>query len=199
MLAAIERQILRTRLEKFEGKVNHMYLDSKGYVTVGVGHLINSVEAQNLTFKTATTNLPASATDIKADYDAVKKQPANRLASSYKKFTKLILLDSEIDNLTNKHIASFEKELKYIYSDFDTFPSEVKLALFDLIFNLGMTKLKDQWPLFNTAINVKDWQKAADNSNRTTPISAERNNYVKNLLEKAAKTAQPSQLKHVKP
>jgi GH24 family phage-related lysozyme (muramidase) len=198
MLTATEKQILRTGLEKYEGKVNHMYLDSKGYVTVGVGHLINSVEAQKLAFKTAK-NLPASAPDIKADYDAVKKQPANRLASFYKKYTKLILLNSEIDKLTNKHIDSFEKELRLIYSGFDAFPSEVKLALFDLIFNLGMTNLKGQWPMFNTAIKVKDWQKAADNSNRTTPISAERNKYVKDLLEKAAKTAQSGQPKNLKP
>ncbi len=87
MLAAREKQILRTKLEKYEGKVNHMYKDSKGYITVGVGHLINSVaDAQKLAFKTAK-NLPASSTEIKMDYEAVKKQPANRLASFYEKHT----------------------------------------------------------------------------------------------------------------
>ena len=30
---------------KYEGNVPHMYLDTKGYVTVGVGHLLNDVEA----------------------------------------------------------------------------------------------------------------------------------------------------------
>ncbi|MCL7420497.1 MAG: pesticin C-terminus-like muramidase [Methylobacter sp.] len=190
MLTATEKQILRTKLEKYEGKVNYMYLDSKGYVTVGVGHLINSVaDAQKLAFITPKS-LPASATDIKADYDTVKKQPANRLASFYKKHAKLTLPNAEVDKLTNKHIDSFEKELRLIYSGFDAFPSEVKLALFDLIFNLGMPNLKNKWPMFNAAIKAKDWQKAAYNSSRTAPISAERNKYVKDLLEKAAKTAQ---------
>lgn len=187
MTTPTEKQTLRAKLEKYEGNVPHMYLDSKGFVTVGVGHLISSVAAaQKLAFKTEK-NLPASAADIKLDYEAVKKQPANRVASFYKKHTKLILPSVEIDKLTNKHIESFESELKRIYIGFDTFPSEVKLALFDLIFNLGMTNLNNRWPTFNAAIKAKDWQKAADNSNRAAPISAERNKYVKDLLEKAAK------------
>ena len=189
MLTAAEKQMLRAKMEKYEGKINHMYLDSKGYVTVGVGHLINHLAAaQKLSFKTAK-NLPASAADIKIDYDAVKKQPANRLASFYKQYTKLTLSNTELDKLTNQHIDSFEKELKLIYGGFDTFPAEVKLALFDLIFNLGMPNLKNTWPKFNTAIKAKDWQKAADNSSRAAPVSAERNKYVKDLLEKAAQSS----------
>jgi GH24 family phage-related lysozyme (muramidase) len=189
MATESEKKTLRTKLEKYEGKVNHMYLDSKGLVTVGVGHLLSAVsEAQKLGFKKAN-NLNASAAEIKKDYEAVKKQPANRLASFYKKHTTLTLPDTEINKLTNKHIESFEKELKKIYSDFASYPSEVRLALFDLIFNLGMPNLKNKWPTFNAAIKAKDWQKAADNSKRAAPISAERNNYVKSLLEKAAQAA----------
>ncbi|MBR0565095.1 hypothetical protein J5J83_03060 [Azoarcus sp. L1K30] len=187
MLTATEKQDLRIRLEKYEGKISHMYLDSNGFVTVGVGHLVSSLaEAQSLPFKTEKS-MPASAADIKSDYESVKKQPSNRLSSYYKSHTKLVLQDAEIDSLTNQHIDSFEKELKLIYNGFDTMPSEVKLALLDLIFNIGMQKLKNNWPTFNAAIKAKDWQKAADNSSRTSPISAERNKYVKDLLEKAAK------------
>lgn len=199
MLTATEKQTLRIRLEKYEGKVSHMYLDSNGYVTVGVGHLLSSVaEAQKLAFKTGKS-MPASATDIKSDYESVKKQASNRLSSFYKNHTKLFLPDTEIDKLTNQHIDSFEKELKLIYSGFDTLPAEVKLALLDLIFNVGMTKLKNNWPTFNAAIKAKDWQKAADNSSRTSPISAERNNYVKDLLEKAARAAKVTQAKTSQP
>ncbi|ROQ17966.1 MULTISPECIES: glycoside hydrolase family protein [Marinimicrobium] len=178
-----EKAILRKNLEKYEGKVSHMYLDSKGFVTVGIGHLLSTVaSAQLLAFKNSK-NLPATQEEIKADYDSVKKQPANRLASMYKKHTKLRLPDAEIDKLTNKHIQSFESELKRIYSDFDSFPSKARLALFDLIFNLGMTELNNNWPNFNAAVKAKDWQKAADNSSRKSPISDARNKYVKDLLE----------------
>lgn len=187
MITESEKKTLRANLEKYEGKISHMYLDSNGYVIVGIGHLLNTlVSAQALAFKNSK-NLLATKDEIKVDYETVKKQTSNLLASIYKKHTKLTLPNVEIDKLTNKHIESFEKELKRIYSDFDSYPTDARLALFDIIFNVGMTNLNNKWPTFNAAVKAKDWQKAADNSNRKSPISAARNKYVKDLLEKCVK------------
>jgi len=189
MASAVEKTKLRAKMEKYEGKVSHIYLDSKGVVTVGVGHLLKDLAtAQKLSFK-KSNNMPASKSEIKADYDAVKKQSKNRLASFYKKHVVLKLLDVDMNALTNKHIDSFEGELKKIFTDFSTYPTEVKFALFDIIFNVGMTDLNNKWPSFKTAIKAKDWSKAAKESNRKSPISAERNKYVKDLLDKAAANA----------
>jgi GH24 family phage-related lysozyme (muramidase) len=186
---SLEKAALRAKMEKYEGKINHMYLDSKGFVTVGVGHLLKNLSiAQKLNFK-KNNNMPASMEEIKADYEAVKKQPKNRLASFYKAHTKLKLSELDINTLTNKHIDNFEAELKRIFSDFSTYPSEVKLALFDIIFNVGMTDLNNKWPNFKKAVKAKDWANAAKESNRKSPISAERNKYVKDLFEKAAANA----------
>ncbi|MCE9688131.1 hypothetical protein LZP73_18300 [Shewanella sp. AS16] len=163
-----------------------MYLDSKGLVTVGVGHLLkDSASAQMLNFKTCT-NLPASKDEVRADYEAVKKQPANRLVAFYKQQVKLKLADADINSLTDKHIDSFEGELRRIFPDFPTYPAEVKLALFDIIFNVGMTDLNNMWPGLKQAVKTKDWTTAAKESNRKSPISFERNEYVKDLFEKAA-------------
>ena len=167
-----------------------MYLDTKGLVTVGVGYLLATVvEAQKLPFIVDKTGKKATPVEIKDDYFNVKKQAKGFLASYYKRFTKLKLTDIEIDKLTNKRIDDFYKELKLIYPDFDKYPSEVKLALFDLIYNLGMTELKNNWPNFNKHIKAKDWKAAAGESSRKPPISPARNKYVKDLLEKAAKKA----------
>ncbi len=186
MVSATEKTTLRAKMEKYEGKISHMYLDSKGFVTVGVGHLLKDLAStQKLNFK-KSDNLPASKDEIKADYEAVKKQPKNRLASFYKKSVKLKLLDVDINTLTNQHIDSFEVELKKIFSDFSTYPNEVRLALFDIIFNVGMTDLNNKWPSFKKAVKAKDWTTAAKESNRKAPISTERNKYVKDLFEKAA-------------
>lgn len=188
MTTETEKATLRKELEKYEGRQSHMYLDSKGYVTVGVGHLLRTVvDAQKLAFKNGYK--PATKAEIKTDYEMVKKQLPNRLASYYKRYTKLTLPNIEIDKLTNQHIQVFAKELKQIYSGFDMFPSPVRLALFDMIFNLGMTKLKNNWPKFNRAIKAGDWQAAASESKRKPPVSDSRNKYVKDLLEKAAKNA----------
>ena len=101
MTSATEKATLRSKIEKYEGKINHMYLDSNGFVTVGVGHLIKDLaSAQKLSFKKGN-NVSASKDEIKADYEAVKKQPKNRLASFYKKYVKLKLSDLDINTLTN--------------------------------------------------------------------------------------------------
>lgn len=185
MVTTAERATLKLKLEKYEGKVNHMYLDSKGYVTVGVGHLVKDLaSAQKLNFK-KDNGLPATKDDIKSDFESVKKQVKNRIFSYYKRFVKLKILDAEIDALTNKHIDSFEKELTVIFPSFSTYPTEVRLALFDIIFNVGMTDLNIKWPNFKKAIKLQNWEVAANESNRKPPISAERNQYVKKLLLKA--------------
>jgi len=64
--SAAEKATLRAKMEKYEGKVSHMYLDSKGLVTVG--HLLKDLaSAQKLNFK-KSNNMPASKGEIKADY-----------------------------------------------------------------------------------------------------------------------------------
>ncbi|MBI1422093.1 MAG: hypothetical protein GC149_01420 [Gammaproteobacteria bacterium] len=192
MLSASEMQTLRTKLEEYEGNIPHMYLDAKGLVTVGIGYLLaNAVEAQKLPFVNNTTGKAATAAEIKTDYDNVKKQSKGFLAGFYKKFTKLKLTPNEIDLLTNKTINQFYGELKTVYPDYDSYPGEVKLALFDMIYNLGMSGLSNNWPNFNKYIKAKDWKNAAAESKRKPPVSPDRNKYVKDLLEQAAKLTTP--------
>jgi len=50
-----------------------------------------------------------------------------------------------------------------------------------------MTKLRTRWPKFNKWIKAENWQKAASESHRKKPVPAQRNQYVKSLLEQAAK------------
>ncbi|MFL0809743.1 MAG: hypothetical protein K6L76_04955 [Agarilytica sp.] len=193
MATTQEKKILRTALEKYEGKIEHMYLDTKGYVTVGVGHLLKDVAAaQKLNLIQQKGGKKATAADIKADYDAVKKQPMGLFAALYKQHTKLKLSAADIDALTDKHIDSFEKELNIIYgvSEFTAFPSEVRLALFDMIFNLGMPKLRNGFPTMNKHIKAKDWAAAAGESSRKG-IAKARNQYVEDLFLKAAKAKTP--------
>ena len=187
-MLASERQTLLKKLAEFEDTIPHMYLDSEGHVTVGMGHLLNTVAAaQKLPFMDGKTKKKATAEEIKVDFEAVAKQPKGKHASLYKAHTKLILTQSEIDALTESHIDNFHGELKRMYFAFDHLPKEVRLALLDMIFNLGMTRLI-QYLKLNRAIKAKDWQKAANESNRLQ-VQAPRNRYIKDLFEKAAKNA----------
>ncbi len=189
MLTATEKRNLRKKLEAYEGKIEHMYKDTKGFITVGIGHLLKDLAAaQAIDFIHQSTDKKATKDEIKIDFESVKKSPAKLHASHYKKYTILELTSLTIDNLTDKHIDTFERELKRLYgaAEFRSFPSEVKLALFDMIFNLGMTRLRQRFPKFNKSIKAKDWNEAAKESNRPN-VGLARNKYVKDLLSKSAK------------
>lgn len=188
MLTDNEITTLRTNIERYEGKVPHMYLDSRGFVTVGVGHLLSEAEdAVKLPFQTIEGQ-SASNDAIMAEFYKVQQQEGNRIARYYKQFTQLVLSNDAMNALTDKHIDSFYGELKVIYEDFDSFPSDVKLALFDLIFNLGMTALRKRWPKMNACIAAKDWEGAAENCRRRG-IADARNEYVKSLFLQGGDTA----------
>ncbi len=101
--------------------------------------------------------------------------------------------DADINVQRDKHILSFYKELTGYYTTanrfvkaFDSMPVEVQKALFDMAFNLGITKLKNQYVKFNGFIKLEKWDEAAKQSNRVG-ISPVRNKYVFDLLKAANK------------
>lgn len=199
--ATVKQEVIK-KLEEYEGRVNHLYLDSKGKVTVGVGHLIASkagmATVQLYTLKNGVAAGLATAKEKDTEYDNVSKQKKGYVASWYKQHTKLIMKDTDINAQRDKHIANFYQELTNIYQkskgytdDFDNLSKDVQKALFDMIFNLGASKIVHVFKEFNKAVKAGDWEKAAKESKRTG-VKAARNEYVKNLLESAAKaTSKP--------
>lgn len=180
------------KLEEYEGRYDHMYLDTKSKVTIGVGHLIATKSAvSSITMYTVKDNLPSTLASLKQkqeEYDNIAKQKKNYKASWYKKHTKLVMKKTDIDKQRDKHIDTFYKELTNVYkktngyaSDFDGMPENVQKALFDMIFNLGQTKLKNTFTKFNDAVKKEKWADAAKESNRPDVNSA-RNTYVKGLF-----------------
>jgi len=182
------------KLKEFEGVFSYMYVDTTGNVTVGVGKLLaNAAAAQKLAFvrRADPTAKPpvvagsASADEIKADFDRVDQQPAGKLANFYKQFTKLDLPDKVIDSLLNDHVVEFRASLRNSFPDYDSYPSEACAALFDMAFNLGLTKLTSGFPRFCRAVKEKSWAAAAKESRRNG-IGDSRNDWAKAQFEQAA-------------
>jgi GH24 family phage-related lysozyme (muramidase) len=174
-----------SKLKQFEGSIPWMYLDSVGLVTVAVGLMLpNSTSASYLAFQNPATGQPSSQQEIFNDYDRVKSMSANHSADYYHLSISPMLAESEIDRLLSAKVNSFEVSLRRIYQDYDTYPDPIKIALIDMIYNLGPNKLQSQYIKFNAAIKSHDWKMAAMQSHRNGP-SAERNDYIKNLLMEA--------------
>jgi GH24 family phage-related lysozyme (muramidase) len=182
-------------IKVFEGIVRHMYRDSKGLVTVGIGFLIENKfthaitdEGKKMPFVVANTAQPAGESQILADFDTVIKQPYINSrgkpfpAAHFKKgVTKLEVELSEnyINDRFNELVASFWNELQVEYPLFNTYPMPVQFALLDMIFNLGRGKewkekksgkIKSngihKYQDLRRALNVPDWKKAGDSCHR---------------------------------
>jgi len=177
---------LKQNMKKYEGNIPHMYLDTKGKVTMGVGHLLKDVDAaKKVPFIIRDTGTSATPQQIEDEFKLIKSKPyGSQAASFYKPFTKLEATEAVRETQVEDHIRVFESELKRIYgaSEFASYPDNVKLALFDMIFNLGMPELKNGFPKFNKHMKARDFKKAAIESNRVD-VSAERNSYVRNLFQ----------------
>ncbi len=188
------RIILQKNLAIYEGYINYLYLDTKGNVTVGVGHLIpnkNSVSGIIL-YKVQNKLLTQLATlqEKIAEYSKIAKLPWGKryTAESFESHSNLRMKNSNINVLLDKNIDKFYMDLKNIYKkdkgflhDFDDFDSNVQLALFDMIFNLGATKLVNGFPKFNRAIKSNNFKKAAKESHRLD-VDHFRNQYISDLF-----------------
>lgn len=181
--------------------MRHLYLDTEGNVTVGVGHMIpNAASMADVSLYRTGELAPADSVEKRDEYIAIKNQPYGRdyPAHYYQTTAALFMRDDDISAQRDRHIQTFYWELKSYYttangfpSELDDMPEEVQLALFDMVFNLGITKLRNQYILFNNALKAERWKDAAAQSNRLG-IQPTRNQYVRTLLMAAAANKQPS-------
>lgn len=174
-------------LKQHEGSVSYMYLDTNGFVTVGVGNLLSSAaEAKGLAFVNRKTGGKATEEEIQKDYDNVKKQQSGKLYTYYKQFTELDLPSEKINDLLTRKIKNFENSLRSNFPKWDSYSEDSQIALLDMIFNLGPHGLTTKFPTLKKAIENEDWSTAAKECNRPD-VNLERNTKIKGLFESAAK------------
>jgi len=158
-----------------EGSVPHMYLDTKGYVTVGVGFMLPSPEAAaKLGFE------PRSVSAIAADWRAVKAAPAGKVAKWYRPLTHCVLPESALRKEFDLRVNDMLRILSGGYK-LDQYPVQAQLGILDMMYNLGPVSLMRGWPSFKAACNSQDWLKAAANCSRKG-VSTARNEETKALF-----------------
>jgi GH24 family phage-related lysozyme (muramidase) len=84
----------------FEGVVPHMYLNTNGNVTVGVGHLLSDANAATtLPFVKTSDGTAASGAEIAMEFQRIEGLAPGHVASYYNPFTRLRLNQPDIDAL----------------------------------------------------------------------------------------------------
>jgi GH24 family phage-related lysozyme (muramidase) len=165
------------KLKEFEGCVPWMYRDTVGKVTVGVGLMLPDAKAaQALPFVLGAR--VATPEEIAAEYARVDAMALGRASSFYKVPTSLELTQQTIDAKLSSVLAGFETDLRTEFPHYDALPNCIKMALLDMIYNLGPAGLFKGFPHLIAAIQSGAWAQAAEHCMRHGP-SAARNNWTR--------------------
>jgi len=185
MATYIEQSL--AKLKEFEGCVPWMYRDTVGKVTVGVGLMLPDANAAAaLPFLSGTR--PATPEEIAAEYVRVDALTMARASSFYKIPTSLELTQQTIDAKLTAVLQGFETDLRAHLPHYDTLPDPVKLALLDMIYNLGPAGLFNGFPHLIAAVESGSWAEAAARCLRRGPSPA-RNNWTREQFLSAVVTA----------
>lgn len=183
----MNREQLKQDIRSHEGVINHLYLDTRGNATIGVGQLVpDAAFARTLPLVHRQGGQPASADEIDADYARVMAEPPARVASSYRSATRLVLPDEAIDQLLDQRVDEFMDGLGRQLPGFEQFPEGAQQALLDMAFNLGLGGLTRKFPKLMRAAKNQDWQTCAAECSRRG-IGDTRNAATRALFDGACK------------
>lgn len=164
-----------------EGVTSWPYPDVLGYVTTGMGNLIDGGQ------KNDTYTLPwqhkapgdpdsaafgpygpytggaASRDEIDAAWNAVKANPGRGSGYAYQNMTDLRIDDAAISNLVAKKLSANESVLRGYFPMYDSLGADAQTALHAMAWAMG-PDFPQKFPTFRAAVNARDFQTAADES-----------------------------------
>lgn len=181
-----ELEVIKRTFVGSEGRIEHMYLDKKGYVTVGVGFMIPTQEAALSYPFLNEDGEPASDEQKMAEWRTIAAMEKNHVASWYEDSTELWITNEFMNEKLDSLIDESFVDLKKVFPDLGVYPSPARVALQDMMYNLGLTKFKKFTNLI-AAVKKLDWVLAASESHRLD-IPDDRNDAVRDLLLKAAES-----------
>ncbi|EJN36322.1 hypothetical protein [Pseudomonas sp. GM80] len=183
-----ELESMLPALKNHEGEKDFMYVDSEGNVTTGVGFLLrNEDAAAGYPFVDLDDN-PATEEQKRAEWRLISSKydkDIKHTADWYEDFTELYLQGDFIDSKLQSLVVSDFSGLSRVFPGFGEFPSAARIAIHDMYYNLGASKLQQKFPSLMAAIARRDWSTAAVESHRTK-IGEDRNDYVRDLFLVAA-------------
>jgi len=172
-----------------ENFVPHMYRDTNGNVTVGIGELLRTPdEAKRLTFTRRGTNIKASTQEIELDFNNVKNAPVSNksVAPVYQRFTKLEFSEPRAEARALVRMRQFLNSLRGTYfPEFDSYTVLVKMGLLDLAYNAGASRARNNYKQFAAAMDRRNWKWAGVHQRTGRP--PDRANIVQAWFNQAAR------------
>jgi GH24 family phage-related lysozyme (muramidase) len=194
-------------LRQWEGEVSFMYVDTRGYVTTGIGHLLkSSSDAEKLPWRHSTTGQPATPAEIRcaferlshvaADYKREHPDAKGLPLKTAERVSDLVLPDGYATKLAATRVnGEFLKGLRHLFPAFDSFPMPAQRALVDMSYSLGVGGIEHKFPKLVAACRepIPDFATAAAESHRSSSRES-RNRATNQLFLEAARLTQSIQV-----
>ncbi len=187
-----DERLLRETAERlkdpnFEGFIPHIYLDTEGKITTGVGALIDDEDAFMAVDWLVDGKRPATDAEKKAAYARFqdlkrqKKFGQKYGAGYFKDKSRLQVSEEYALKRMNEHLQNDLKKLREGIDGFDNLPYPLKEVLLDIRYNTGAVS-PEKWPRLRNGIREKNLTKIYHNVNRLK-IQAERNQWAKERIK----------------
>jgi GH24 family phage-related lysozyme (muramidase) len=118
----------------------------------------------------------ATPDEIATEYARVDAMAMGHASAFYKVPTSLELTQQTIDAKLSSVLQGFEADLRTEFPHYDALPDGAKMALLDMIYNLGPAGLFKGFPHLVAAVQSGAWAQAAEHCTRRGPGPA-RNNW----------------------
>jgi GH24 family phage-related lysozyme (muramidase) len=132
----MNRDSIKDWIERWEGRRKHVYTDTEGHPTIGIGFNLDR---------------PSAREEIEAlglDYERVRAGTQD-------------LTDEQVDQLFERTVEEAITGAKQSVSNFEELPDDKQMVIVDMVFNLGANKFSKFVKTIG-AIEGQDWESAAD-------------------------------------
>jgi GH24 family phage-related lysozyme (muramidase) len=132
----MNRDSIRDWIERWEGRRKHVYTDTEGHPTIGIG------------FNLDRSNAREEVEALGLDYESVRAGIQD-------------LTDEQVDQLFDKTVEEAIAGAKQTVSNFEEISEDKQMVIVDLVFNLGAHKFSKFVKTIG-AIESEDWESAAE-------------------------------------
>lgn len=183
----LRKEVERLKDPKFEGFIPHIYLDTGGYITTGIGALVDDETVFKTVDWLVDNKRPATDAEKQAAYNRFqdlkrqKKFGQDYGAGYYKDKSRLHVSEAYALQRMNEHVQNDLERLRNGIDGFDNLPYPLKEVLMNIRYTSGSVT-RDNWKHLRDGIDKKDLTQIFNHVNRPQ-VSSSRNQWAKERIK----------------
>jgi len=169
-----------------EGSVSHLYLDTRDFVTAGIGCLADPASLATAMPWKCIDGSPATRQEIFDEFGCIKSLKAGMTADRYAKYCNLHLEDADIMSMCVAKADAFWLDVVKQFVSAESWPADAQLGILSMCYARGPYNFRSDYPHFSAAMDSEDWVRAAAQCHMNG-CSAQRNTFTAACFEASSK------------